>query len=312
MKVISPSARIMSELELMPIAQRIEACGRICYKSEDKVTSDSADRFVGDIIGRGHHSVLEMASLTLDVCSHSGAINEFYGLLPKYLTIDWLMPEHILITGSVRAFRELAPYSGCSTLAGGILQALHGKHPALFDDPFLQGRHTVTVREVSPSELCLMEDGFLMRHRRVAVKFVVNRAVSHELVRHRPCSFLQESQRYCRYSLAKFGSEVTFIKPMFYPEESIEYSNWYRACNRAEAIYLQLLETSTPQAARTVLPNSTKTEIIVYASLQQWQHMFELRTSPAADPSMREVMIPLLEEFRAMWPEYFDFVQDAA
>ena len=142
----------------------------------------------------------------------------------------------------------------------------------------------------------------LAKHRFVAVTFTVNRAVTHEMVRHRPCGFLQESQRYCRYSENKFGSQLTFIKPLFYKEDSEEYGLWEEAMVESERIYLKLLETSTPQAARTVLPNSCKTELIVYANLLQWVHMFKLRTSKGADPSMREVMIPLLAEFKKLFP----------
>jgi len=313
MKVISPSSRIMSELEVMTIKQRIETCGRLCYKSEDKITESSADKFIKNVIDRGHNSVMEMASLTLDVSGTSSSINEFYGLLPKYLVIDWLHPEHILVTGSIRAFRELYQASGCSSLAAGILQALNGRYPDLFPGMAFPWRYAVTVREVNNSELNMMSDGFIFRHRKVAVKFIVNRAVSHEMVRHRPCSFLQESQRYCRYNLAKFGSEVTFVKPsVFFREDSMEYVEWYRAMCHAEIMYFKLLETSTPQAARTVLPNSTKTELIVYAALDQWWHMFNLRTSDACDPSMREVMIPLLDEFRGHWPSFFDNIEAAA
>lgn len=312
MKVIYPSACIMSELELMTIKQRIETCGRICYKSEDKITEKSADKFITDVINRGHNSVMEMASLTLDVSSTSSSITEFLTLQHKFLTIDWLHPEHIMITGSIRAFRELYQMSGASSLAAGILQALNGRYPDLFPGMSFPGRYAVTVREVTPSELQMMSDGIIFRHRKVAVKFIINRAVSNEIVRHRPCSFLQESQRYCRYSLAKFGSEVTFIKPCFFDEKSMEYVEWYRAMNQAELHYFKLLETSTPQAARTVLPNSTKTEIIVYAILSQWWHMFHLRTSDACDPSMREVMIPLLEEFRSHYPMHFDSIDVAA
>ena len=308
MKVIYPSACIMSELEIMTIPQRIERCGRICYKSEDRITEDSAHAFIKRVIAAGHHSVLEMASLTLNVTAAPESINEFYALLPKYLTIDCLMPEGILITGSIRAFRELYQFVGCSTLAAGILQALNGRYPLLFSGMSSPTRQAVVVNEVSPSNLLMMSDVIILRHRRVAAKFVINRAVSHEMVRHRPCSFLQESQRYCRYNMDKFGGEITVIAPCFFPEDSMEYVAWYRACNKAEAIYMTLLDSTTPQAARTVLPNSTKTELIVYASLEQWRHMFELRTAPAADPSMREVMIPLLDQFLGMWPQYFDSI----
>ena len=143
------------------------------------------------------------------------------------------------------------------------------------------------------------------RHRHLAVKFIVNRAVTHELVRHRPCTFLQESQRYCRYADDKFGNEVTFIKPLFFAADSPEFAVWKESMAAMERQYLRLLETSSAQAARTVLPNSCKTEIIVYANLAEWRHILALRTSRAAEPSMREVMIPLQAELRRRYPAIF-------
>ena len=163
----------------------------------------------------------------------------------------------------------------------------------------------ITVRKVELNEVEQLPPEHLLTHRYIAVKFVVNRAVTHEIVRHRPCSFLQESQRYCRYSEDKFGSEVSFIKPLFFLEGSPEYALWEKAMIETEQLYLKLLETSTPQAARTVLPNSCKTELIVYANLKEWRHIFSLRTTKAAEPSMREVMIPLQEDFQQRFPSIF-------
>jgi thymidylate synthase (FAD) len=163
----------------------------------------------------------------------------------------------------------------------------------------------ITVTKMDLDEVDKLPTRLMERHRHIAVKFIVNRAVTHEIVRHRPCSFLQESQRYCRYSDDKFGSEVTFIKPMFFAEGSREYAIWQQAMVDTERMYLELLETSTPQAARTVLPNSCKTELIVYANLTEWKHIFKLRTTKAAEPSMREVMIPLQEDFRQRFADVF-------
>lgn len=145
----------------------------------------------------------------------------------------------------------------------------------------------------------------LALHRYLGVRFIVNRAVTHELVRHRPCAFLQESQRYCRYSADKFGNEVTFIQPLFYTEGSTEFKQWKQAMETTEKIYLELLNTSTPQAARTVLPNACKTEIIVYTNLAEWRHILALRTPKNADPSMQEVMVPLQQELQSLYPAIF-------
>jgi thymidylate synthase (FAD) len=99
---------------------------------------------------------------------------------------------------------------------------------------------------------------------------------------------------------------VSFIKPMFFKEGSEEYKIWEQAMVETEKLYLKLLETSSPQAARTVLPNSCKTELIAYTNLMEWLHIFKLRTAKAAEPSMREVMIPLLEEFKVRFPMVFE------
>jgi len=160
----------------------------------------------------------------------------------------------------------------------------------------------IGIAKLSLAQVDALPAGLRKRHRFVSVRFVVNRAVTHELVRHRPCSFLQESQRYCRYSQDKFDNQVTFVKPMFFKEHSAEYMLWREAMEVTEAHYLKLLETSSPQAARTVLPNSCKTEIIVYCNLVEWQHIFSLRTSQAAEPSMREIMIPLAKEMAENFP----------
>ena len=161
------------------------------------------------------------------------------------------------------------------------------------------------MRKLGLAEVDALPPELLARHRFLAVRFVVNRAVSHEMVRHRPCSFLQESQRYCRYDRERFGGEVAFIRPLFFPEDSPEFALWRESMAAAERTYLRLLETSSPQAARTVLPNSCKTEIIVYANLTEWRHILHLRTSPAADPAMREVMVPLQAEVSRRWPGVF-------
>ena len=143
------------------------------------------------------------------------------------------------------------------------------------------------------------------QHKHVAARFIVNRAVSHELVRHRPMSFLQESQRYCRYE-----DEVAFIRPEWAtPDDtamSMQEAIWIDSVKRSENAYRNLLKNGLkPQQARAVLPNSTKTELIAYASLPQWRHIFNLRCSPAADPEMIRVMRPLREEFMQQYPEAF-------
>jgi thymidylate synthase (FAD) len=309
MKVAAPSFEVLDHFDNESLAVRIEFCGRICYKSEDKIDRQSALPFVARMAEHEHNSVLEMGVVTLEVDGiDDEQITELFLLQPRYLHID-RAGSTLLVTGSVRAFRELLIYHPDCAIVDAMCDCLNERHPYFFStilpkDGF-KGDGTITVRKVPLTEVDRLPADKRARHRHIAVKFIVNRAVTHEIVRHRPCSFLQESQRYCRYSDDKFGSEVTFIKPMFFDEGSDEYAIWHKAMVATEQMYLQLLKTSTPQAARTVLPNSCKTELIVYTNLTEWKHIFKLRTSKAAEPSMREVMLPLQEDFQNRFPEIF-------
>lgn len=203
MRVVSPSVEILSDIRGEDIVKHIEMCGRVCYKSEDKITDDSATGFVQGVIKRGHESVVE--------------------------------------------------------------------------------------------------------HYSVTVKFVVDRGVSHEIVRHRIASYSQESTRYCNYSKEGFGSEITVIKPCFLEVGTLNYNIWYDAMQNAEKAYFAMLDGGcTAQEARSVLPNSLKTEIVVTMNMREWRHFFKLRTESAAHPQMREVAIPLCREFQNKIPVLFD------
>lgn len=188
------------------ILRMIEKAGRTCYKSEDKITPESASKFVRNIIKHGHEAMLEHASLT--------------------------------------------------------------------------------------------------------VRFIVDRGVSHELVRHRVASFAQESTRYCNYSQDKFGNEITVIKPLFFEETSEQYSIWENAMSEAEASYFNLLDCgASPEQARCVLPNSLKTEVIMTANMREWRHFFRLRAlgeTGKPHPQMKEVAYSLLCDLQKYLPELFD------
>ena len=314
MRVIAPYFEILDDLDQQSLAVRIEACGRICYKSEDKISPESAEPFIRNIIKHGHNSVTEMAVLTLRIQYDTESFaSQLFQLVPKFLHIDKVEKKELLVTGSVRAFRELYQSNPSVKMVKAIAAYLAQHHPLFYED-LLPGRGLIKQEGIMVEKVPLETvEGFpadlLAKHRHVAVLFVVNRAVTHEIVRHRPVSYLQESQRYCRYSQDKFGNEVTFIKPMFFKKGSNEYRLWEQAMEETESIYLKLLETSTPQAARTVLPNSCKTELITFANLLEWLHIFKLRTSKGAEPSMREVMIPLLHKFQDKYPTIFGGIQ---
>ena len=147
----------------------------------------------------------------------------------------------------------------------------------------------------------------MLEHFYFSVKFIVDRGVSHEIVRHRVASFAQESTRYCNYG--KSG-EVTFIQPLFWDEGGVEYARWRGACEVAEYEYCNLLNNgATPQEARSVLPNSLKTEVVMTANLREWRHFFKLRalgTTGKPHPQMVEVALPLLEECKKLIPVVFD------
>lgn len=156
----------------------------------------------------------------------------------------------------------------------------------------------------------------MLEHCVISVKFIVDRGVSHELVRHRMASYAQESTRYCNYSKDKFGNELTFIKPCFWEhfsdniEDNFALGEWEAAMADAEKHYFKLIENgATPEQARTVLPNSIKTEVVMTANLREWRHFFKLRalgTTGKPHPQMLEVTVPLLAEFKALIPVVFD------
>jgi len=157
----------------------------------------------------------------------------------------------------------------------------------------------------------LVRDGHypMLDHAHLSVRFVVDRGVSHELVRHRLAAFAQESTRYCNYLKGKFGSEITVVKPYFF-EDCARYDIWKDACLSAEKAYMDLLKTGAkPEEARTVLPNSLKTEIVVTADITEWRHILSQRTSEKAHPQMREIMIPLLKELSDKYPLFFADIQ---
>jgi thymidylate synthase (FAD) len=147
----------------------------------------------------------------------------------------------------------------------------------------------------------------VFEHISITVRIICDRGVSHEIVRHRLASYTQESTRFCNYAEGKFGKELTVINPVFWDEDSREYRIWWSAMRSAERLYKLLIEFgASPQEARSVLPNSLKTEIVMTMNLREWRHFFELRTSEAAHPQMREIAIPLLNYFKSHISYVFD------
>lgn len=155
----------------------------------------------------------------------------------------------------------------------------------------------------------------MLEHSLLSIKFICDRGVSHELVRHRIMSFAQESTRYCNYSNGQFGGEITVIEP-FWTKTQYEYDLWYDACASAERAYMDLLAIGwTPQQARAVLPNSLKTEIVMTGNYREWRHFFELRAcdkTGLAHPQMKQIAIPALLEVKRRIPVVFDDLEPAS
>lgn len=209
MKIVQPSVSCLHAPDRRALYEHIERVGRVCYKSEDKITEGSAEQFIRSVIKRGHEAVIEHGSIT--------------------------------------------------------------------------------------------------------VKFVCDRGVSHELVRHRLASYCQESTRYCNYSQNKFGSEITVVQPSWLVRPgdgaavATDWDVWEYSCEQAERHYFDLLRRGhTPQEARAVLPQSLKTEVVATMNPREWRHFFKLRCSPAAHPDMRHIANLAKEMFVENWPALFD------
>lgn len=147
----------------------------------------------------------------------------------------------------------------------------------------------------------------VIEHEKITVKFICDRGVSHEIVRHRIASYSQESTRYCNYAKDKFGKELTFIKPVYWNEGTREYAIWLESMQQSEHHYIEMISMNVPpEQARAILPNSLKTEVVVTMNLREWRHFFKLRTSNKAHPQMREIARPLLIHLKSILPVVFD------
>ena len=264
MKLINPSVELITQAPgLEGVYKQVERVGRVCYKSEDKITENSSKPFVDRMIKSGHGAMLEHGTIYLFI-----PWNEYYDkktikyLYNKYSANNGVKGVGVYITTNLRVLVE-----------NGWLDDL--KYIC------------------EPTEY---------HERRVTVHFVCDRGVSHEFVRHRVMSFAQESTRYCNYSKDKFDNEITFIKPCWVnmpTTDSAVYdadSNgdyFIQALEDAENWYLSLLKEGwTPQQARAVLPNSLKTELVVTGFTSDWNHFFDLRyrgTTGAPHPDAKQV-----------------------
>jgi len=317
MKIIKPSVCVMLTTDDTSPLEIIERCGRICYKSEDKITDGSAEKFVSGLIKRGHEAVLEHAVLILQMGYSAyrpfmeviGALDELGYRIYLRRTGD----GRYIVSGNVRAWRDFFKYSkyefgGLS----GFLQDFVQSHPSLFPEyqrgQFWPSFSSSSVREIRKSELSPGIERLV--HYDITCIFTCDRGVSHEIVRHRDAGYCQESTRYCNYADGKFGGEITVIKPCFLVPGSPLWNAWESSCRNAGEDYFTLLEEgASPQEARAVLPNSLKTELAMTADIREWRHFLKLRSSPAAHPQMREVALMLLEQFHREFPDDFEDIE---
>ena len=287
MKIIEPYFEFIDEPDAM---KKIELCGRVCYKSESKITDGSAETFVKNLIRRGHESVLEHAVYIVkcddrDVNVFNRICNMIENRDGGRVLLNSTQKRRNVISGNVRAWRDfmrectlLNAYPKFLTLFDGVL----------FEDVNPTGKWVTTAQFIDRSELTPDERDV---HFTQTVKFVVDRGISHEIVRHRTASFSQESTRYCNYS----GS-MAFIEPPFFDDLSLQL--WENEMQNIENLYnLLISKGAKPQEARAVLPNSTKTELIMTANVECWKHFFELRTAAGAHPQMKQIAEPLKAAF---------------
>ena len=276
MKLIKPSFEIITQNSNNDgMLKHIELCGRVCYKSEDKIKDDTAAIFVNGLIKSGHTSVLEHGTVYLYIKDKA------YNVIPLY-----------------EQYKE-NKYSKASL-------PFATEHNA---ECYVTTNYRVLVENNWLDDLQYQCEPTEFHEKRVTVKFICDRGISHEFVRHRVFSFSQESTRYCNYSKDKFTNEITFIIPCWNIKTSgkrfFSSSNGKSSDNtfewsliQAEESYFRLLEEGwKPEQARNILPNSLKTELMMTGFVTDWKHFFELRCSKAAHPQARELAIPLKEEF---------------
>ena len=315
MRIISPSAEIMQAIKNPQ--KHIENIARTCYKSNDLITIDSDKKFINNLRSLKHWAMLEHYIFIYRVTD--AFINQFIdearecNVSLQYMKITNKCDRN-LISFSARTLLDLCamvddfipgfPEESFRDRVYSLMQQCVYDYECneLFN---VEPKDNLRFTPVTLSELekDYTEEEFMV-HGWKSVKFICDRGVSHEIVRHRDASFAQESTRYCSYNKDKFGNEITVIKPLMFNEDSDDvneqqkYKFWKEAMKHAEDLYFYLIDMeATAQEARSVLPNSLKTEIIMTARNYEWVHFFELRCDKAAHPQMREVAIPLCMEF---------------
>lgn len=288
MKIIKPSVEFFGAVptDYAGTLAFIEKAGRTCYKSEDKITADSAEGFVKRLISAGHLAMVEHSNFVIRRNGvHYKYDDGIEAAVGKYLTFKRIN-DVCYIGGNLTAWLQNTVKNGLPSYADSFINVYYD----LFNLP-------VELMSTEHWQVCPNNEIPKALHR-YSAKFICDRGVSHELVRHRPCSFAQESTRYVNYG----GKDMEFIEPAGFEEWDKDNQFLFKhSCQESSAAYNQLLATwdagkssLKPQQARAVLPNALKTEIIVTADAAEWAHIKKLRTHPSAHPDMVRLtsMIP--------------------
>ena len=315
MKAIQPYAEILDIDIGADVLKKIEYVGRTCYKSTENIKENSAEKFVANLIQRGHEAMLEHASFCFEIdCDVYNWMNSTIQYMSNSRGfksfIRFTREGRFLISGNIRAWRDLFRHLNEWVGVPACFEGFIKENPILFPEC----QNEIFIDRLSPVRPIRTEDlqteQEFLTHCDVTARFVVDRGISHELVRHRPASFAQESTRYCNYSKDKFGSEIIFIIPYGFTYGSPAWKVWKDAMETAESYYLTMANIGvTSEWARSVLPSSTKTEVIMTANCAEWKHFFALRacnSTGKAHPQMLEVSRPLLDDFKKTITVIFD------
>lgn len=308
MKLVKPKTEFLEQGPgILGIKKQIELAGRVCYKSEDKITETSCEEFVDRMIKLGHTAMLEHGTVYLK-CQ----IGTFY---------PTITPDEVDLDNPL-SFYGYNKYSSTRINWDEKSENAQFEETGTF---YVSTNYRVLVENNRLSDLKYLCEPTEFHEKRRCVKFTCDRGVSHELVRHRVFSFGQESTRYCNYSKAKFGSDLTYVIPSWCKLAEGQYNclSWrpgegdsiikdgktlslgnisktfLDSLECCELDYKHLIESGcTPQQARQILPNALKTEVVMIGFISDWKHFFELRTSPKAHPDMQALAIPLQQEFK--------------
>ncbi len=298
MKVIQQNHRIIGycPTEITAAKKHIEAMGRICWQSWGKLTETSYIKFVNDIMKKKHKAVIEMSNLVVR-CQ----MEDWLGSSDEHRKdIESNYKEMFYRKIDSNFFYPLAK-DGYFYVAGNYRAWLEGLFPNINFTEFPDDIFTLVVDTLSLSHDLDMEvvtdiNEIPYELRAVTVVFVTSRNNTHEIVRHRPCSYLQLSQRYVKSDEGIFVIEPADLRGKN-PDEDEAYKVWLKNCNSTETDYRRLRELDkSPQEARSVLTNCCSTEIAVNAYMPEWEIIRGLRTGSPADPNMRDLMIPMFEQ----------------